>query len=267
MLEIIGPALIVGCVLALLAGPLGSFVVWGRMAYFGDTLAHSAVLGVGLGVVLHLQGFIGVILVTLAVALLLSVWQREEDLTQDTLLGVLSHGTLAGGLVLASQIQSVRIDLMGLLFGDLLTTSYQNAAWIAVGGLAVLTGLYLLWRPLLNYTINAELAKAEGVPTQAVRTALLIMLALTVAIGMKVVGALLITAMLIIPAASARRLAKTPEQMAALASLIGVLAVLGGIAASVHWDTPTGPSIVLATCFFFIIGLIRVKISRPPGNQ
>jgi zinc transport system permease protein len=148
------------------------------------------------------------------------------------------------------------------LFGDLLTTRYQDAAWIALGGLGILLGLYLIWRPLLNCTINIELAKAEGVPTHRIRTLLLIMLAITVAIGMKVVGALLITAMLIIPAASARRFASTPEQMAVMASGFGLLAVLGGIAASVQWDTPAGPSIVLAACFFFIIGLIRIKKRR-----
>lgn len=262
MIEIIGPALLIGVMLAILAGPLGSFVIWGRMAYFGDTLAHSALLGVGLGVLLQLQGFMGVLLVTLSVALVLSTWQREEDLTQDTLLGVLAHGTLAGGLVLASQLHTVRLDLMGLLFGDLLASSYQDALWIGLGALLVMIVLALLWRPLLNYTINSELAKAEGVPIRRTRTALLLMLALTVAIGMKVVGALLITAMLIVPAASARRLASTPEQMAMMASVLGVLSVLGGIAASAYWDTPTGPSIVLAACFFFIMSLIRIKIRR-----
>jgi zinc transport system permease protein len=262
MIEIIGPALLTGIILAVLAGPLGSFVVWGRMAYFGDTLAHSALLGVGLGYLLQVNAMIGVIITTLLMSLLLGFWRQQEELTSDTLLGVMAHGTLAAGLVLASLLTEIRIDLMGLLFGDLLATGYEDLLWVSAVGLVVGVMMMWLWRPMLNCAISEELAHAEGLPVRRIQSGLLIMLAMTVAIGMKVVGALLMTAMLIIPAASARRLASTPEQMALFGSLIAIIAVLAGLAASATWSTPAGPGIVLASCLIFLTSLVLPHISQ-----
>ncbi len=267
MFEIIAPALAIGTLLAILAGPLGSLVVWGRMSYFGDTLSHAAVLGISLGFLLNVHPMTGVFIITLLVAMLLGFGQRQQSLANDTLLGIISHGTLATGLVIASQLEHVRIDLMGILFGDLLSTSFTEVIWIGTCSVAIGLLLWLLWRPLLNSIINAELAQAEGIPVNKIRTLLMIMLAFLVAVGMKVVGALLITAMLIIPAASARKLSQTPEQMAIIASLFGVLSVWGGLFASAQWDTPAGPSIVLCACMIFSLGSltstwIRLRISK-----
>ncbi|PIE41364.1 MAG: zinc ABC transporter permease [Gammaproteobacteria bacterium] len=251
MIELILPSLLVGLMLAAISGPLGSFVVWGRMSYFGDTLAHSALLGMTLGLLTDMEPLAGVLVITLGVALLLSLSQRQKKLANDTLLGIIAHGTLATGLVIASQLSSVRIDLMAFLFGDLLSVNYQDVIWVAVicGLLGI--ALKVLWERLLNTLVSSEIAQAEGLAIHNIRLALLIMLALLVAVGMKVVGALLITAMMIIPAATARRLAETPEQMAVKASLAGLLAVVAGLAVSFIWDTPTGPSIVLCACLLF----------------
>lgn len=256
MLEIVAPALLIGCVLAALAGPLGSFVVWGRMSYFGDTLAHSAILGICLGFLLNVHPMLGVFLMTTTVAIVLSRWQKQRFIANDTLLGIIAHGTLAAGLVLASLMDNIRIDLMGLLFGDILSTTYGDVLWVLGCGTAIGIALFLLWRPLLNSIIHRELAIAEGVHVDKVQTILLVMLAFLVAVGMKIVGALLITAILIIPAAGARRLANTPEQMALIASAIGIVAVCCGISASVAWNTPAGPSIILSACLLFTLGLL-----------
>ncbi|MCG8672646.1 MAG: metal ABC transporter permease [Pseudomonadales bacterium] len=251
IIELILPSLIVGLMLAAICGPLGSFVVWGRMSYFGDTLAHSALLGMTLGVIFQIHPVIGVLAITIAVALVLSVSQQQRKLANDAMLGIIAHGTLAAGLVIASQLDTVRIDLMAFLFGDLLSVNYQDVLWVAAICIILGIALKLLWNNLLSTLVSSEIAQAEGIPIHKIRLALLIMLALLVAIGMKVVGALLITAMMIIPAASARRLAQTPEQMALMASIIGVLAVIAGLLSSFIWDTPTGPSIVLCACLLF----------------
>lgn len=253
MLEILLPALLVGLLLAAVAGPLGCFVVWGRMAYFGDTLAHSALLGIALGVLFQLSPDLGVILVAASLALALTVLQGQRYIASDTLLGIMAHGTLALGLVLVSLMDHVRIDLLGLLFGDLLGTTFDDVLWVA--GLALVIGLLLrlIWIPMLNIALNQALAQAEGVRVGWVRLLFMLLLASMVAIGMKVVGALLITAMLIIPAAAARRLASTPEQMALLASLIGGGSVLGGLLLSTLADTPAGPSIVLCASAGFVL--------------
>jgi zinc transport system permease protein len=252
MIEILLPALLIGLLLAAIAGPLGCFVVWGRMAYFGDTLAHSALLGIGLGFLFQLNPTVGVILVTSVLALALTVLQGQRFIASDTLLGIMAHGTLALGLVLVSLMDHVRVDLLGLLFGDLLATSFGDVAWVAL--LAALIGVALrwVWIPMLNIAVNQELAQAEGVKVGWIRLLFMLLLASTVAIGMKVVGALLITAMLIIPAAAARKLAHTPEQMALLASAIGMGSVLCGLLLSWLADTPAGPSIVLCSASAFV---------------
>lgn len=251
MIELLLPALLTGLLLAAISGPLGCFVVWGRMAYFGDTLAHSALLGIALGFLFSLNPTAGVIIVTSGIALALTVLQRQHFIASDTLLGIMAHGTLALGLVLVSLMDHVRVDLLGLLFGDLLATSFADVGWVAALSLLIGVVLRFIWMPMLNIAVNQELAQAEGTNVGRIRLLFMLLLASIVAIGMKVVGALLITAMLIIPAAAARKLARTPEQMALCASLIGMGAVVGGLLLSWLADTPAGPSIVLCAVVAF----------------
>ena len=249
-------ALLAGVGIAIATGPLGSFIVWRRMAYFGDTLAHSALLGTVVGVVLHILPALAVIAVCLLLSLLLVVLQRQRQLAVDTLLGIMAHSSLALGMVVIALSPDVQVDLEALLFGDLLAVTELDLLMIGCVAIVVLGLLVWLWRPLLAITVHEDLARVEGVPVTAVRTALMLMVALTIAIAMKAVGALLITALLVIPAAAARRLSNTPEQMAVIAALIGILAVLTGLTLSWYLDTPAGPSIVLSAGGFFLLGLL-----------
>ncbi|MCA0900211.1 MULTISPECIES: zinc ABC transporter permease subunit ZnuB [Microbulbifer] len=249
-------ALAAGLLVAVVSGPLGCFAVWRRMAYFGDTLAHSALLGVTLGFVLHIQPTLAVVASSCVLALLLVYFQRRQNLSVDTLLGILSHSMLALGIVTMSLLK-INVDLLSLLLGDLLAVSSQDLALMAVAAVIIAALLWYLWPKLLAFTLHEELAAVEGVPVDKVRLALMLMLALLIAIAMKVVGVLLITALLIIPAATARRLSATPEQMAGFASLIGCVSVVVGLTMSVVWDSPAGPSIVLAASLFFLLGHVR----------
>jgi|TARA_B110000879_G_scaffold110435_1_gene147819 zinc transport system permease protein len=249
-------ALLAGLGVALVAGPLGCFVVWRRMAYFGDTLAHSALLGVSIGVLLNINLSITVAAIPLLMALGLVYLEQRGILSLDTLLGILSHSALATGLVLISLLPDVRVDLMSLLFGDLLSVTL-NDLWVIYGVAgAVVLLLVALWKPLINITVHADLAAVEGVRVSAVRTALMLITALVIAIAMKIVGVLLITALLIIPAATARRLSNTPEQMAVTASAIAMLTVLMGLAMSWYADTPAGPSVVVCAALLFVLSLL-----------
>ncbi|UZJ43872.1 zinc ABC transporter permease subunit ZnuB [Marinimicrobium sp. C6131] len=250
-------ALLAGLGVTLVAGPLGALVVWRRMAYFGDTLAHSALLGVTFGLLLNINLNLAVALGCLLLALILVALQHNRLLATDTLLGILSHSTLALGLVMVSLFTNSRIDLLGYLFGDILSASVGDVVTIWVISVLVSALLFLLWRPLLAITVHEDLARVEGIPVTAVRTALMLLMALVIAIAMKVVGVLLITALLIIPAATSRRLTHTPETMALCASLLGALSVFGGLAASFYWDSPAGPSIVLCATGLFILSLLR----------
>ncbi|NOY13546.1 MAG: hypothetical protein GXP51_07670, partial [Deltaproteobacteria bacterium] len=207
-------ALLGGLGVALVAGPFGSFVVWRRLAYFGDTLSHSALLGIALGFLLQINLTLGIIAICQLLAILLFFGQRQKQLASDTLLGIFSHGALSLGLVVLAFMENVRIDLLAYLFGDILAIGPVDLAWIFIGGGLALAGLLRLWRPLLAITVHEDLARVEGVPVDRINLAFLGLMALTVAVMMKVVGLLLVTALLIIPAATARRFAGNPEIMA-----------------------------------------------------
>lgn len=245
-------ALAAGCGIAAIAGPLGSFVVWRRMAYFGDTLAHSALLGVALGFLLGVSPLVGVLGVCVALALAVVFLQRRRTLASDTLLGILSHSSLSLGLVALAFLETLRVDLIAYLFGDILAVTDRDLAWIYGGGAVALAGVVVLWRRLLAVTVDEDLARVEGMPVEALRLAFMLLIALVIAAAMKIVGILLITSLLIIPAAAARRFARTPEVMAVLASVFGMLAVLGGLLASLTWDLPGGPSVVVAAAALFL---------------
>ena len=256
MIEFLWPAIIAGIGVAVMAGPLGAFVVWRRMAYFGDTLSHAALLGVALGIVFNTNLTVAVILCCILLAIALVALQQKRLIATDTLLGILAHSTLALGLVTISLLDGVRIDLMAYLFGDLLAVTLTDLIWIYGGALVVLALTFWLWQSLLAITIDEELAQAEGYPVPAIRLVLMLLIAIVIAVAMKIVGVLLITSLLIIPAATARRLAGSPEQMAMLGSLLGSVAVGLGVLASWQWNTPTGPSIVLAASGLFLFSYL-----------
>ena len=248
-------ALVAGVGVAAVAGLLGCFVVWRRMAYFGDALAHGALLGVALGFALRLEVNLAILLVFLAFALVLTALQSQQRLATDTLLGILSHSALALGLVAISFQERLRTDLMGVLFGDILAVSRADLVWIYGGGALVVTVTLALWPKLVAFTVHEELARAEGAPVGLLRLVLMLLVACAILVAMKIIGILLITALLVIPAAAARAFARTPEQMAALAVVIGCLAVLGGLWGSLTWDTPSGPAVVLAAAVLFCLTL------------
>jgi zinc transport system permease protein len=248
-------ALLGGMGVAVLAGPLGCFVVWRRMAYFGDALAHGALLGIALGFALRMNLNLGTLLTFLVFTLALAALQSQRRLATDTLLGILSHAALALGLVTISFMERLRVDLMGYLFGDILAVTPTDLLWIYGGGAAVLAVTIALWPRLVSITVHEELAQAEGLPVGALRLALMLLVAVVIVVAMKIIGVLLITALLIIPAAAARAFARSPEQMAVLAAVLGALAVLGGLGASLRWDTPSGPSVVVAAAALFLLTL------------
>jgi zinc transport system permease protein len=249
-------AALAGLGVALVAGPLGCFIVWRRMAYFGDSLSHSALLGVALGLLLGFDLTIGVIASCLVVGLFLVGLERQKRLPVDTLLVVLSHSALSIGLVVVSFAAALGVDLTAYLFGDILAVSRRDLLWIYGGGAVVLIALVAMWRPLLSATVHEELARAEGVPVDRLRLAFVLLIALAVALSMKVIGVLLVSALLIIPAATARRFARTPEQMAVAAAVLGAAAVALGLGASLRFDTPGGPSIVVAAAALFLVSLL-----------
>jgi zinc transport system permease protein len=253
-------AIIAGIGVALVAGPLGCFIVWRRMAYFGDTLSHSALLGVALAFLFEVNVTLAIFAVSTCVSLALILLQKRATLSSDALLGLLSHSALAIGLVAIAFMTWLRIDLMGLLFGDILAVSKTDIFVIWGGGALVLLILCWIWRPLFAATVNRELAQAEGMNPERTNLIFMLLMAAVIAIAMKIVGVMLITAMLIIPAATARRFAVGPEHMAILAAIIGSGSVVLGLFSSLEWDTPSGPSIVVAALVLFLLAMSPIAL-------
>ena len=250
-------ALIAGLVTAWLASPLGVFVVWQRQAYFGETLAHSALLGIGLGLMLDTNLTLAIVIVSSIIVLSLHLLRQNAHLATDTLLGILAHGSLALGLVVLSLQGNIQLDIMAYLFGDILSVQKQDILWMLALGVLLILFFSAHWNSLLNLTLNAELAQVEGVAVKSLQLQMTFLLALLIAVAMKLVGVLLITSLLILPAAAARRLAKTPEQMLIATFIIASLSVLIGLSLSYNWDIPSGPAIVVSAMGIFLLLLLK----------
>ncbi|MCY4471579.1 MAG: zinc ABC transporter permease subunit ZnuB [Kistimonas sp.] len=260
MIDLLLYPLLVGLGVAAVCGPLGSFVVWRRMAYFGETLSHSALLGVTMGLLFEINPDIAVIISSLLLAVALVCVQRKWSLATDSLLGILAHSSLSLGLV-ALSLSNVRLDVTAWLFGDLLAVGRYDLYRVLIGGAIILALLCRFWRPLLSMTVHKELAAVEGVAVKRLELLLMLMLAVVIAVAMRTVGALLITSLLIIPAATAERLARSPEQMAVGASLLGMLAIMAGLWASLLLDTPAGPSVVVCSTLLFVLSWLAAGAS------
>lgn len=254
-------AALAGLGVAIAAAPLGCFVVWRRMAYFGDATAHASILGVALALSFEMSIFTGVLVVALVMATTVSTLSNR-GYAMDTLLGVMAHSALAFGLVAVSFLQGVRIDLMAYLFGDILAVGRLDLGVIWTGALLVLALLWWRWSALLTATLNPDLAYAAGIDPRREQLVLTIALALVVAVAIKVVGVLLIAAMLIIPAATARTFAATPERMALIAAFIGGVSALGGLQLAFAFDTPTGPTIVCLAAVLFTLSSLSGLLLR-----
>ena len=254
-------ALLAGLGIAAIAGPLGSFVVWQRMSYFGDTLAHSTLLGIALGLLFSVNLMMATMACCVAIGLILAFLQTQKIVANDTLLGILSHSALAIGLILVAMFDVALLDLNAYLLGDLLATNRLDVITIYTIGSIVMVCICYFWRPLLTTCVNRELAAVEGIAVKWVNLLLILLLAFTIAITMKIVGVLLITALLIIPAATSRNLANSPEKMAIFASVFGCIAVMSGLSSSIILNTPAGPSIVASASGFFILSLLVKKLA------
>ena len=254
-------ALIAGLGIAIVTGPLGCFVIWRRLSYFGDTLAHSALLGVTLAYTLEFNIAVSVFIISSLIAIILIDLQKRTNLPGDALLGLLAHSSLAVGLVVIGFLTFIRFDIMGLLFGDILAVTINDIFIIWIGGPLILIILKLIWKPLFASTVNYELAEAEGLKPDRAKAIFTILMAGIIAISIKMVGLLLITGMLIIPAAMARNISSSPQMMVIYSVIGGLLSVILGLLTSLEFNTASGPSIIAAALFLFILSLLKIKQS------
>ena len=250
-------ALLAGLGISIVAGPIGCFIVWRRMAYFGETLAHAGLLGVGVGLLFNVSITLGAVVAAILVALLLLALKRQQQVATDTLLGILSHTALALGIITIGLVTGAISGHLDILFGDVLTVSKNDVIIIWGGAIAVLAVIAYLWRDLIAISVHEDFARAEGVNVPWVELVFLITMAAVTAFAMKIVGLLLITALTVIPAAAARRMANSPEAMAVWSIIFAGIAVVVGLLLSALYGTIAGPSIVLGASFLFVLTLLK----------
>ncbi len=263
-MNFIAKAITAGMALCLVTGPLGSILAWRRMAYFGDTLAHSTLLGLSIAIIFNFNIYMGLIIISLLVAVLLHLISKYKFLANDTILGILSHTTLSVGLIIATIFNNVRLNLMGYLFGDILSVQIIDLILIGIVITPMMLILYVFWNKIVSVTVSAEIAACEKTNPNKVNWLIIILLAVVFALAIKIVGILLINALLIIPAANARLFSRSPEQMVITASSFGAIGICSGILSSSVFDLPAGPAIIcsLAIMFFcsFIFQMLKNKI-------
>ena len=243
-------AIIGGLGIAAIAGLLGSFVLWKNMAYFGDALSHSALLGITIGMLFHFNLTASVILIASIFALAFS--SNKTRYSSDSILGILSYSSLSLAIILASY-SKIKIDLMSYLFGDILAINISDIYCLIIAAIIISLWIYYNWSKLVLLSISPELLQTEGGNIQLLKLGFSLVLALFVAISFKIVGVLLITAMLIIPPATALPISRSPLQMVIYAMVSGCLAVIIGIIVAISFDLPTGPSIILSSFAFFLM--------------
>lgn len=231
------------------------------MSYYGESIAHSSLLGVGLGILLGVGINLGIVFTCLIFGMLFLWLQQSKVLSTDTLLGVLAHLALSIGVIVIS-LNKIKIDIHAFLFGDILTVSSNDLWGMYFGVLIAIILMCYNWSSLLLVTIDEDLAKAEGISPLYINLLLTTILTIVVAISLQVIGLLLITAMLIIPAATSRRLVNSPEVMALVATLIGIFSVIFGIFLSVEIDAPSGPSIVVVSAVLFFLSPILATLLK-----
>lgn len=251
---------ICGMLVAAISGPLGCFVSWTRMAFFGHTLSHSALIGVALAAYFNYDITYGVLAVSLTFAVLLSGFYGEKVISRDTWMAITAHGSLAVSLVILSLYPSANRYLNAYLFGDILATDLIDLHWLLGAILVTVIGLFYLWNPMLKIAVSEEIAQAEGVNIKLIRTLFMMLVAVFVAISLKIIGGLMLTALLIIPAAAARRFTSSPEHMAVGAVIVGLVSVFVGLFGSVILDTPPTATIVVASLGLF--ALLRLFVRR-----
>ncbi len=260
--EFVLRALAGALILAVMMGPLGALVVWRQMAYFGDTIAHAALLGVAVSLLSAgaVPMTLAMLVVALIVALILARYARDTRFHADTLLGIIAHGTLALGVLLVAMSHSIRVDMNAYLFGDILAIDWMDVSVLAALAATILALLWWCWRALLMVAIDSAIAAVEGVNVARTHLLLTLMLATVIAVAIKLTGVLLMTALLVMPAAAARYLSHTPLQMATRAALLAMVSVSAGLFMSLKIDAPSGPAMVVCAALLFVLcGLFKSR--------
>jgi ABC-type Mn2+/Zn2+ transport system permease subunit len=243
-------AILIGTVTAL----IGSYVVLRGLAFIGASIAHASFGGVVLGLLLGWNPVITAIIFSVGTGLGIAAISESRRIKEDTAIGIFFAATMALGIFLIGFLHDYVLSIFNFLFGDILAVTPQDL-WLTLAlTLGVLGTVLLLYKEFLLITFDPEVARAQGFPVRLLHAIFIVLIALTVVVSLKVVGIILVSALLVIPAATAYQLARDFRRMQWLAILFSLAATIGGLLLSYFLDTPSGATIVLwATAIFFAV--------------
>jgi len=257
--EFIIYAILAGIAVAISLCPLGCIILWRRLPYLGDAIAHSAIFGIVLGLLFGINITLSIVLTSITFSLLLTMLRRK--LEHNITVVIFSYSFLALGLfLLPFVVSNAQIDIFSYLFGDILLVDDHEIYITTACAILVLIWIYFRWKKLLLMAINEDLAVVEGINPYRLDLEFMLITACVIGISIKIIGVLLMAAIIIIPAAAARNISRTPVQMLLFSVMFGILSILIGIGGSYWFDSPSGPSIVLASTLLFLTSLfLRTK--------
>ncbi len=256
-------SLLAGSLMVMVAAPMGCLMVWQRLAFLADTLGHASVLGIALALILSLQPVLGVLLVIAIIMFIVRLSSGDRPVAfSESVLAIISHTGLAGGILLLGVFGFGNISLEALMFGDLLATTVTDLVFIAGTVALLLALLWWRWHDFVAVSVSPEIAQAEGIAVKKVQLILYLMIALLIAVMMKIMGVLLIGAMLVIPVNAARNFSRGPEQMMWISLLFGALSLYSGVFFSWQFDWQTGPAIVVVAAAWLLVSIVAKKLNK-----
>jgi ABC-type Mn2+/Zn2+ transport system permease subunit len=250
-------ALLASVMAGILCPFVGNFVVLRRMSFFSDAISHSAFAGIAVGAMLGADLSMSSVIVAILIALLIAFLSEKTTLSHDTVIGVAFSGAIATGMLVMGMLKGYRADLFAYLFGDILAITNNDLLLILAVTILTITSLLLFLKPFLQITFNRDLAKVEGINVRFFEYLLFLIIAVVITVSLKIVGIILVTSLLIVPAASAKNLASSMKRLFMLSSFFGVLAGIVGLIGSVYLDTPSGPTIVLVSIGIFFLTMFK----------
>jgi zinc transport system permease protein len=245
-------ALLAGIVLAVLLALLGTFVVLRRMAFFSDGIAHASLAGVAAGILLAMNPLIAALLASALFAILIYILEKRYQITSDAAIGMLFTSGLALGVILLSLKSGYQPELVSFLFGNILSITPGEMWLTVIGGAVIIVVSLTFFKSLILFSLDSEMAYLQGVKTNLLQPALYVGLAMSVVLGIKVLGIILVSALLIIPVTTAKLFSKSFKMLVVTNVFLALVTVLTGIVLSYYLDLPTGPTIVLTGTVIFI---------------
>ncbi|MBI4849592.1 MAG: metal ABC transporter permease [Nitrospirae bacterium] len=250
-------AFVASLIVGVLCPFVGNFVVLRRMSFFSDAISHSAFAGIAVGALLGIDLSVSSVVVAILISMLIAVLSEKTSLSHDTVIGIAFSGSIASGMLVMGMLKGYRADIFTYLFGDILAITNTDLLLLFVIGVLCISALLFFSKPFLQITFNRDLAQVEGINVRLFEYLLFFIIAIVVTVSLKIIGIILVTSLLVVPAAAAKNLALSMRRLFALSCIFGLVSGITGLMLSVYLNTPSGPTIVLVSVGIFFLTMLK----------